>query len=157
MDIGILRPGHRVRTLDGREAEVLEPAREGTTVRVAYLDERAGPFNTPRRTGEEEMIDGEHVQALLGAIPPSTWREEIVVVLHYVPESDEGPPEYRAETLFGVPNDVVISGGSPDSAQGALNHLLGDLTLMGFSGTVTVEDGSAHDFDRYQVEVPGEV
>lgn len=153
MDIGIFRPGHRVRTSDGRQAEVLELMPDEVSVRLIYLDEEGGPFGVTRRTGEEEVVGGEHIQALLGAVASSTWREEVVVVLHYVPESEEGPPEYRAETLFGVPNDVVVSGGSSESAQEALNHLLGGLALMGFRGTVSIEDGAGERFERYRINV----
>lgn len=155
MDTGILRPGHKVRTSDGRQAEVLEPMPDEVSVRLAYLDEEGGPFGVARRTGEEQVVVGEHIQALLGAVAPSSWREEVVVVLHYVPGSKEGSPEYRAETLSGVPNDVVISGGSADSARGALDHLLGGLASIGFIGTIAVEDGSGREFERYRVEVPG--
>jgi hypothetical protein len=94
------------------------------------------------------------LDALLGAVPPATWKQEITVVLQHVPESDDGPSEYRAETLSGVPNDVVISGGSQSSSREALDHLLGGLSLMGFSGTVVVEDDAGRGFDRYEVEVP---
>lgn len=75
-------------------------------------------------------------------------------MLHYITESEDGSAEYRAETLSGVPNSVVVYGGSDSSPQEALNHLLGGLLLMGFSGTVVVEDGAREGSERYEVEVP---
>ncbi len=153
MDTGILRPGHRIRTSDGRQAEVLEESREGAVVRIGYLDD-AGTFGVPARTGEEDLVGGEEVAVLMGAVPPSTWKREVTVILHYMTESEDGPAEYRAETLSGVPNNVVVNGGSDSSPQEALNHLLGGLLLMGFSGTVLVEDGAREEFERYEVEVP---
>lgn len=154
MEIGILRPGHRIKATDGRQAEVLERLPEDMAVRVVYLDETYGPFGTPRRTTDEAVLGADDVGGLLGAVPPAAWREEITVVLHHFPESPEGPAEYRAETLSGVPNDVVVSGGSPVSSRDALDHLLGGLSLMGFSGTAIVEDNSSSARNKYEVEVP---
>lgn len=157
MNLGILQPGHRIRTRTGREAEVLpEPSSTsaGSSIRVAYLEEDGGPFGTVARTGEEDLLGAEDVELLRGVVPPTSWREQVVVVLHHLPESEEGPAEYRAETLSGVPNDVVVSGGSQGSSWEALNHLLGGLSLMGFNGTAIVEDGAGRGFDRYEIEVP---
>lgn len=154
MDPALLKPGHRIRTRDGREAEVLEEALEGGAVRVAYLVPY-GPFGVPGRTGGEDLLGGGEVEALLGAVPPDSWRERVAIVLHHVPESDEGPAEYRAETISGVPNDVKVEGGG-GSARTALEHLLGGLWLMGFRGTVEVSEGSGDTgeaFRRYEVEV----
>lgn len=134
MNTAILRPGHRVKMTDGRQVEVLESAREDAAIRVAYLDEAGGPFGSPLRTAEEALVSAADLEALLGVVPPVAWRQEITVVLHHAPETEEGPAEYRAETLSGVPNDVIVSGGSETSSQQALNHLLGGLSLMGFSG-----------------------
>lgn len=44
--------------------------------------------------------------------------------------SDEGPVEYRAETLSGLSNDVIVSHGSQISSHEALEHLLGILVMM---------------------------
>lgn len=152
MNLNLLRPGHRITTRDGREAEVLEVILDGATVRVGYLDGAGGPFGSPMRTGEETVVGAEEVDALLGAVSPTDWRRGVDVVLHYVPESEDGPAEYRAETLSGVPNDVVVRGGG-DSPRGALNHLLGGLALMGFSGTVLVDDAAGENFERYEIQV----
>lgn len=70
MDTGILKSGHRTRTSGGREAEVIEQNREGGTVRVAYLEDAGGTFGVPQRTGEEDLVGGEAVAVLLGAVPP---------------------------------------------------------------------------------------
>lgn len=154
MDISILRSGHRIRTENGLQAEVMEHVEDGAAVRVAYLDEDGGPFGVPRYTGEEARVEPGEIGALLGAVPPSSWRT-ISVVLHHTPATDEEPAEYRAETLSGVPNDVIVSGGSQISSQEALEHLLGGLFLMGFSGTIIVEDSAGQGSRRYEVEVPG--
>lgn len=154
MEIGILRPGHRIKTMEGRQAEVLEQLPEDVAVRAVYLDEAGGPFGSSRRTAEEALLGVDDVEALLGAVPPTVWREAVTIVLHYVTESPEGLAEYRAETLSGVPNDVVVSGGSPVSSRDALDHLLGGLSLMGFSGTAIVEDNSSSARNKYEVEVP---
>lgn len=132
MNLNLLRPGHRVRTRDGREAEVIGESPEGSAVRVAYLGAE-GPFGIRERTGAEDLLGGEEVEALLGAEPPVSWHERVSVVLHHVPESEEGPEEYRAETLSGVPNDVKIEGGG-GSARAALDHLLGGAVAHGLPG-----------------------
>lgn len=128
MNLNLLRPGHRVGTRDGREAEVIGESPEGDALRVVYLVEE-GPFGIRERTRAEELLGGGEVETLLGAEPPVSWRERLAVVLHYVPESEEDPAEYRPETLSGVPNGVKAGGGS---TQETLNHLLGGLRLMGF-------------------------
>lgn len=161
MNLELLQPGHRIRTRAGREAEVLpgsqpDRAEDDDGIRVAYIDGHGGPFGIPVRTDEEDVLGTGDVEALLGAAPPSSWREQAVIVLHYVPESAEGSAEYRAETLQGIPNDVKVQGSSEESARAALNHLLGGLFLMGFRGTVLVEDGSGESgeaFERFEVEV----
>ena len=82
MNLEILRPGHRIRTRYGREAEVLEEVREGATVRVAYLGDAGGPFGVPARTSEEELIGDEDVETLLGVVPPSAWQRALYGVRH---------------------------------------------------------------------------
>lgn len=101
MEIGILRPGHRIETADGRQAEVLEQLPEDMSFRVVYLDEAGGPFGMPRHTMEEAFLGADDVGALLGVAPPAAWGEAVTVVLRHVPESAECPAEYRAETLSG--------------------------------------------------------
>lgn len=155
----VLKPGHWIRTRNGRDAEVLErpfvsASGRGSGVRVAYLE--PGPFGTLRRTGEEERLGAAPADRLLGVVPPTTWRERVAVALHYVPESENGPAEYRAETLSGVPNNATISGGDERLSRAALEKLLGSLWLMGFRGTVEVSDGSGDSggaFQRYEVQV----
>lgn len=154
MNLNLLRPGHRVRTQEGREAEVLGESPEGSAVRVAYLGAE-GPYGIRERTGAEDSLGGGEIEALLGAEPPRAWRERLAVVLHYIPESNEGTAEYRAETLSGAPGGVTVSGGGA-SGKAALDHLLGGLWLMGFRGTAEVSDGSGEEFRRYEVEVPAE-
>lgn len=129
---------------------------KGDGIRIAYLEEGDGQYGIPARTGEEDVLSARDVESLHGAMPHGAWQEQVVVVLHHVSESGEEPAEYRAETLWGVPNDVKVSGGSEDSAEAALNHLFGGMFLMGFRGTVQVDDASGESgeaFRRYDAEV----
>jgi hypothetical protein len=154
MDVTLLRPGHWIRITGGREAEVLEASEDGRSIKAVYLSGFQGPFGMLERTREIETIDGSAVEALLDAVPQAAWNGELNIVLHYIPVSDDGPAEYVAETLSGVPNGVKVQGGDPYSARGALEHLLGGLALMGFSGVVSVNDGSGREFQRYETQVP---
>lgn len=153
MNLDLLKPGHRIRVKDGREAEVMEEAGSSAAIKVCYLNTTANPFGTPLRTEEEDVVGGDEIEALVGAVPPTEWGAEVVVLLHHLPNSEYGPAEYRAETLSGVPNEVKIQGGNGTSSRHALNHLLGGLMLLGFNGRVLVEDGSGKKLERYEIEL----
>lgn len=70
------------------------------------------------------------------------WEEKVTVVLHYVPESKDYEGGFEAVTMMDVPHGVFATGSDPDSAEGALNHLLDGLGAFGFAGRVTVEDAT---------------
>lgn len=83
------------------------------------------------------------------------WGEEVIAVLHELPE-EEGWGGYEAETMTGVPNNVRITGSDEESKEAALDHLVGGLALMGFSGRLVVDDVTEPGRrDRYHVELSG--
>ncbi len=69
----------------------------------------------------------------------SEWVEKVVVVVHHVPETEESEEGYEAVTMSGVPLGVSVSSDS-ETAQEALDGLLGALKAFGYVGTVSVED-----------------
>lgn len=147
----MLKPGHKIRTRDGAEAEVLSETQDGLWIKVRYLDGADDPL-----FGEsEDLVHRDEVDVLLGVAHRSTWGDRVAVILHHVPEGGESEGEYEVVTMKGVPHGVIITGSDPDSAEDALNRLLNGLRAFGFSGRVDVEDvtstGGVH---RYEVEVP---
>ena len=151
MDLWLLRPGHRIRTRDGAEAEVLTGTEDGAWIRVRYLAVR----HDPSLTGTEDLVSEGEVESLLGVARTGRWGEKVTVVLHYIPESEESEEGYEAKTMKGVPFNVSITGSDLDSAEGALNHLLDGLRAFGFTGRVTVDDATvAGPVERYEIEVP---
>ncbi len=61
MNLWILKPGHKVRTQDGAEAEVLSETEDGEWIRVRYLD-----GGDPLFGGTEDLVSEAEVEALLG-------------------------------------------------------------------------------------------
>lgn len=81
-----------------------------------------------------------------------SWGTRVTVVVHHVPETEDFEGGYEAVTMSGVPHGVSIAGSAPDSARGALNHLLGGLRAFGFAGRVAVEDATnAGRVERYEL------
>lgn len=81
------------------------------------------------------------------------WEEKVTVVLHHVPESEDYEGGFEDVTMAGVPYGVSVTGSDPDSAEGALSHLLDGLRTFGFAGRVAVEDATEHGLvDRYLLE-----
>ncbi len=70
------------------------------------------------------------------------WDERVTVVVHHMPDTEDFEGGYEAVTVTGVPHGVSITGSDPDSAEGALNHLLDGLRALGFAGRVAVEDAT---------------
>ncbi len=84
------------------------------------------------------------------------WPEGVTVVLHHVPEDESFEGGYEAVTMTGVPHGVSVSGSDPDSAEGALDHLLDGLRAFGFTGRVVVEDAtSIGERNRYEISAGG--
>jgi hypothetical protein len=85
-----------------------------------------------------------------------TWGDKVTVVVHHVPESEDYEGGFEAVTMVGVPHNVTITGSDRDSAEAALNHLLGGLRAFGLSGRVAVEDATGLGrVERYEIEAIG--
>lgn len=151
MNLWLLKPGHKVRTRDGAEAEVLAETEDGAWIRVRYLEVEDGPS----LAGTEDLLSAGEVEALLGVARTAGWGESVSVVLYHIPESEEAEEGYEAITMKGVPYDVSVTGSHASSAEGALSHLLDGLRAFGFTGRVAVEDVTEPGLvDRYEVSVP---
>src|SRR5215203_7454570 len=138
MELWYLKPGHKIRTRDGAEAEVLSETEDGEWIRVRYLDNPDDPLFA----GTEDLAHRDEVEALLGVAHKSTWGDRVTVILHHVPESEASESGFEAVTMVGVPHGVSITGEDPDSAEGALMRLLDGLRAFGFSGRVMVDDAT---------------
>lgn len=80
------------------------------------------------------------------------WSRRVTVVVHRLPETEDFEGGYEAVTMTGVPRRVSVTGSDPESAEGALDHLLAGLRAFGFAGRVVVEDAScAGSVQRYEV------
>ena len=44
MDLWILKPGHKIKTFEGAEAEVLSETEDGEWIRIRYLDDQDDPL-----------------------------------------------------------------------------------------------------------------
>lgn len=151
MDVWHLKPGHKVRTHGGAEAEVLSESEDGEWVEVRYLEGGEGDL---RGFGSEKLAHKDEIEALLGVTHQSNWGEEVAVVVHRVPESEESEEGYEAVTMKGVPHGVIVTGSDPDSAKGALDRLVSGLKAFGFAGSVAVEDAThAGGVMRYGLDV----
>jgi hypothetical protein len=150
LDLWYLKPGHTVRMRDGSEAEILSETEDGEWIKVRYLNGEGDPLFA----GTEDLAHGDEIDILLGVTRKSAWGEHVTVILHHIPESEESESGYEAVTMTGVPYGVSITGSDPDSAEGALNHLLDGLRAFGFRGRVAVEDATQPGpIERYEIDV----
>jgi hypothetical protein len=150
MDLWLLKPGHKIRTHEGAEAEVLSETEDGEWIKVRYLESD----NDPLFAETEDLVSRDEVEALLGVAEKRSWGEKVTVVLHYVPESEESEEAYEAVTMGGVPHNVTITSEDSDSSEVALNRMLDALRAFGFTGRVAVEDATyIGGVERYEVEV----
>ena len=150
MDLWMLKPGHKIRTRDGDEAEVLSETQDGEWVKVRYLD----GGDDPLVGGTEDLAHKDEVEVLLGVAHGSTWGEDVTVIVHHVPESEESEEGYEATTMKGVPFGVIITGHSEESAEQALTQLVSGLKAFGFVGRVVVEDATnPGPVERYEMPV----
>ena len=138
MDLWILKSGHKVRMRNGALAKVLSETEDGTRIRIEYLERGEGSPSA----GVEDVAREQEVEALLGVAHPHEWGEEVAVMLHQVPESEEGEGGFEAVTMKGVPHGAVVTGHGSDSAEEALTQLLNGLEAFGFAGGVIVEDAT---------------
>lgn len=83
------------------------------------------------------------------------WGGKVTVVVHHVPESADYEGGFEAVTMMGVPYNVSVNGSDPDSAEGALDHLLHALRSFGFTGRFAVEDATyIGGVQRYEIQGP---
>jgi hypothetical protein len=68
MDLWLLKPGHKIRTRDGAEAEVLSESEDGEWIRVRYFDMEDDPLFG----GTEDLAHRDEVETLLGMVHRST-------------------------------------------------------------------------------------
>jgi hypothetical protein len=145
----MLKPGHKIRTREGAEAEVLSETQDGEWIRLRYLDNQ----DDPHIAGTEDLAHSDEVEVLLGVAHKSTWGDTVTVILHHVPESEESESGYEAVTMVGVPHGVLVTGEDSESAEGALEHLLNGLRSFGFTGRVMVDDATKSGrTERYEIE-----
>lgn len=150
MDLWLLRPGHKVRMREGTEAEVLSETEDGEWIKIRYLDDGDDPLFS----GTKDLAHRDEVEALLGVVRKSTWSDEVSVILHHVPESEESEAAYEATTMRGVPHGAVITTEDSDSAEKALDRLLNTLRSFGFSGRVVVDDATyIGGMQRYEIDL----
>lgn len=139
MNLWILKPGHKIRLRNGAVARVLNETKDGTSIEVEYLESEV---DAPL-AGAQDLVKEHEVEVLLGVAHPRTWEDEITLMLHYSPESEDSEAYFEAVTMKGVPYGVSITGSSPDNAEAALNQLLDGLEAFGFAGHVIVEDATS--------------
>lgn len=141
-----LKPGDLAARQDGAWAEVLAVT-DGDRLRVRYTGEGHGID----LAGTEDTWDAGEVWSFSPAPPGPAWGDQVTVVVHHIPESEETEGGYEAVTMSGVPLGISVSTGEMETAQEALDRLLSALSIFGFAGTVGVEDttyiGSVQHFD----------
>ena len=106
MDLWIPKPEHKVRMRNGALARVLAEIEDGARIEIEYLE----PGKNSSPLGTRQSMDGQEVEVLLGVAHPSTWEDEVTVVLHRIPESEDSEASFEAVTMKGVPYGVVIRG-----------------------------------------------
>ncbi len=150
MELWRFEPGDLLLTYNGAKAEVLAPTEDGRWIRVRYLESP----KDPSLIGAEDLMADREVSAFSPAPPGPEWADRIVVVLHHVPESEATEEGYEAVTMGGTPMGVSIAASASDTAQEALDRLIGALGTFGYTGTVAVEDATATGVpERYEVEI----
>lgn len=99
MNLWLLKPGHRIRTRDGAEAEVLSGTEDGVWIKVRYLEVEDDTY----LAGTENLVSEGEVEALLGVAGTAGCGEKITVILHHILESEESEESYDAITMKDVP------------------------------------------------------
>ena len=85
MNLWLLKSGHKVRTRDGAEAEVLAETEDGARIKVRYLED-GGDLTL---VGTEDVVSEDGVEALLGVASTGGWGDKVTVVLNHIAESEE--------------------------------------------------------------------
>ena len=68
MDLWYLKPGHKIKTRDGAEAEILSETEDGEWIKVRYLDGTGDLLFA----GTEDLAHRDEVEALLGIVTKGT-------------------------------------------------------------------------------------
>jgi hypothetical protein len=82
----MLKPGHKIRTREGAEFEILSETEDGGWITVRYLGDQDGPLFA----GTEDLAHRDEVEVLMGVAHKDTWGDRVTVILHHVPESEAG-------------------------------------------------------------------
>ena len=149
MNLRILKARHKVRTIDGAEAVVLDETQDGLWIRVKYLS-----ANDPSFVGAETLLGADEIEVLLGVAELPEWGNQVGVTL--LLERGEGghPDAYQVITMSGVPYGVTITAEDSGGKVEALERLVAGLKTFGFRGRVLIHDvtevGSS---EQYEVEV----
>ena len=150
MDLRRFRTGDTLLLQDGARVEVLAPTEDSQRIKVRYVE---AP-REPSLVGEEALVPDYAVAAFFPSPPGPEWGDRVIVVVHHVPESDEGEEGYEAVTMGGVPIGVSIAASDCDTGQEAIDRILGALSIFGFAGKVVVEDATyVGGTQRYEIEV----
>lgn len=149
MNLRILKPRHKVRTIDGAEAVVLDETQDGLWVRVKYLSAKERSF-----VGAEALLGEDEIEALLGVAELPEWGKQVGVTLLLERGEEEHPDTYQVITMSGVPHGVTITAEDTRRKENALKRLVASLKSFGFEGHVLVDDVTAVGrSERYEVEV----
>lgn len=70
------------------------------------------------------------------------WAEQVAVVVHRVPETEEYEGGFEAATMGGVPGMVTVTATDRDSKEEAFERLREGLRAFGFTGTLAVQDAT---------------
>lgn len=144
VDFARLKKGDKLHLYDGSSAEVLNVLENG---RIAYVRYDGG---------REDFVSAPETAAVTPAPPGPEWAGRVSVVLHHVPESEESEEGYEAVTMGGVPLGAIVTYSDAETAQEALDGLLGTLAAFGYRGTVAVQDVTQSGrSDSYEVEIGG--
>ena len=146
------KPGDRVARRDGAWGEVLSVSESGDALRMRHT----GTGGDPSIAGTEEVVAVSEIISLSPAPATSltTWGQKVAVVVHHFPEGPESEEGYEAVTMGGVPLGVSITASDAETAQEALERLLGALSVFGYSGKVAVHDvAEPGRSEEYEIEV----
>ena len=150
MNLERFKPGDVLHLHDGSRAEVLAPSKDGRWIKVRYAETP----DDPDLVGTEDLTADHEVAAFTPAAPGPEWSEKVTAVLHRVPETEDFEGGFEAVTITGVLHNVMITGSDPETAGGALEHLLAGLRAFGFSGTLAVDDATyIGGVNRYEIIV----
>ena len=83
MDLWYLKPGHKIRTRDGAEAEVLSETEDRECIKVRYLHGEGDSLFA----ATEDLAHRDEVEALLSVVHRSAWDEKVTSYVITSPRS----------------------------------------------------------------------